>query len=125
MSLGLIKEIQVKRKKRIRHKVKSNNKVLRPRIYLHISNKNMYAQLIDDKTGKTLVCAATAGSGFKDNKVNKNKETAKKLADIFTDKLKEKKVELTQGFVFDRGQRLYHGKVKEFAEKLRENGVLF
>ncbi|MDH5716331.1 MAG: 50S ribosomal protein L18 [Spirochaetia bacterium] len=117
------KDLQQRRKDRARYKVKEKNKAQRKRIYLHISNRYMYAQLIDDLSGKTIVTVSSGSNKTSKTNAVKNKEAAKKLADDFTEKLKEKKIKDKEKFVFDRGQRLYHGRVKEFAERMREKGM--
>lgn len=120
------KILQKNRKNRVRTKLTKSNRNNRKRVYLHISNKHMQAQLIDDVAGKTLVTVSTKDKGIKqENKALANKEYSEKLASAFIDKITEKQIDKSQGFVFDRGQRLFHGRVKVFADKLREAGMNF
>ena len=89
----------------------------RPRLVVHRSNKNLYAQLIDDSIGKTLASA----SNIKDKK-GSNVETAKNIGLEIAKKAKELKLETC---VFDRNGYKYHGKVKALADGAREGGLKF
>ena len=100
-----------RRKQRTRYKVRSKNRELRKRIFVHFSSKYIYAQLINDVDGKTELSVCTRNPQIKD-KSRKNKEAAKELADLFVGKLNEKKITAQNGYVFDRGYKLYHGKIK-------------
>jgi len=113
-----------RRKKRIRTKLKNVNRQQMERIYLHVSNKNLYAQLINDMNSKTLLSVSTLAI-MKDSKTKSrtNKECAKKLAEVFSGKIKEAGIDSSKGFIFDRGDRKYHGKVQVFADTLREKGI--
>ena len=91
----------------------------RPRLSVFRSNRDIYAQIIDDGQGHTL--ASVSSRSMKDLKgtmVEKSKEAGKLLAKMSTDK------GITQ-VVFDRGGYLYHGRVKAFAEGAREGGLQF
>ena len=103
------------RKRRIRAKVSGSAK--RPRICVFKSNKILYAQLIDDSMGVTLAEIDTrqAKKAF-------SIEGAKEIGKLVAKKAKELKL---KEFVFDRGGYKYHGKVKAFAEALREEGLKF
>ena len=81
-------------------------------------NTDFYAQLIDDSKGITLASASTVN----DKNYSGNIEAAKKLGHTFGKKIKELKI---KEIVFDRSGYIYHGKVKSFAEAIREEGVKF
>ncbi|MGO1244556.1 MAG: 50S ribosomal protein L18 [Sphingobacterium sp.] len=110
------------RRERIKKGIRKNltGSVERPRLSVFRSNKGIYAQLIDDTTGKTIVSASSiskdfAGSG---NKVEQSKAVGKLVA--------EKAVAAgINKVVFDRNGYLYHGRVKSLAEGAREGGLDF
>lgn len=107
------------RRKRIRSKISGTAK--RPRLSVFRSNKYIYAQLIDDVKGQTLLGVAGCVSEEKKSKIkkaDKSRNLGKKLAQ----KAIEKKI--TQ-IVFDRGGYRYLGRVKAFAEGAREAGLIF
>ena len=91
----------------------------RPRLAVHFSNKNVYAQVIDDVKGITLVSAST----HDDNVESKsNVETAIKIGKLIAERASGVKV---SNVVFDRGGHIYHGKVKALADAAREAGLQF
>lgn len=90
----------------------------RPRLSVFRSGKHIYAQLIDDSTGRTLVAASSRNFGKKDKKVNLAFEVGKLVAQ----KALEKKLKQV---VFDRGGFAYHGRVKALADGAREGGLEF
>ena len=92
----------------------------RPRLAVYRSLKNIYAQLIDDETGTTLVSASTVEKGFE--QYGGNKEAAKAVGQCIAQRAKEKGIE---NVVFDRGGYIYHGRVKELADGAREGGLVF
>jgi len=104
-----------KRRWRIRKKVKGTAE--RPRLAVHFSNKNIYAQCIDDVKGHTLVYISSISS---DDKANT--EGAVALGKAIAEKAKAAGIE---SVVFDRSGRRYHGCVKSFAEAAREGGLQF
>lgn len=106
-------KLRAKRKKRIRAKISGTENL--PRVSIFRSNKHFYAQAIDDVGGVTLAYADGSKLGFK-----ANKDGVAKLAVIFADSLKSKKIEKV---VFDRNGYLYHGVVASFATALRDNGI--
>ena len=113
----------IQRKKfRIRNKLKKNAGSGRYRLSVSRSLKNFSAQIIDDANNKTLLSASSIEkdikSGPKMNKVSVSKIVAEKLAKKAIDKNIKK-------IYFDRGKFKYHGRVKEFAETLRKNGMEF
>jgi len=106
---------------RIRNKIKGTAE--RPRLNVYRSLNNLYVQVIDDETGKTLVSASTLEGRVKGEKqtggnIAAAKETGKKVAE----RAKEKGITKV---VFDRGGYLYHGRIKALAEAAREAGLQF
>jgi large subunit ribosomal protein L18 len=92
----------------------------RPRLSVFRSNKGIYAQIIDDNDGKTLVAASSSEKDFSANgtKIDQSKEVGKKVAEkAIAAGIKE--------VVFDRNGYLYHGRVKSLAEGAREAGLIF
>ena len=108
-------ERRIKIKFRIRKKVVGTAE--RPRLSVFRSNKQIYAQVINDKAGVTL--AAASSLGFE--KMNKT-EQAKKVGLLLADKAKAAGVE---SVVFDRNGYLYHGRVQSLADGAREGGLNF
>jgi large subunit ribosomal protein L18 len=106
----------LKRQKRTRAKLKASKD--RPRLSVFRSNKFIYAQIIDDENGKTLVGVSEKELKEKGIKTEK----AKKLGEILAKKAIAKKIKTV---VFDRGSYGYHGRVKAFAEGAREGGLVF
>ena len=107
---------------RVRNKLKRNSKHNRYRLSVSRSLKNFSAQIIDDANSKTLLSASSIEkdikSGPKTNKTSVCKIVAEKLAKKAIEKNIKK-------IYFDRGKFKYHGRVKEFAETLRKNGMEF
>jgi large subunit ribosomal protein L18 len=110
---------QIKRKNRVKSQLKRNNSG-RNRLCISRFNKSFYAQIIDDESGKTIVGISTLAKDFPGEKGKSNIETAKLLGKMLAEKAKEKGVEK---LIFDRNGYLYHGKVKAFADSVRENGI--
>ena len=95
----------------------------RPRLAVHFSGKNIYAQVIDDEAGRTIAAATTTEKVFKSEKgIRANAATAVKIGKLVAERAREKQVEKV---VFDRGGFLYHGKVKALADAAREGGLQF
>ena len=110
--------IHIKRAKRIRRKLKKNNKD-RYRLSIFRSSKNISAQIIDDKNNKTLISA----SSVKEKGSKKKKyELSLFVAELLAKKAQEKKISKVY---FDRGKYKYHGRIKIFAEALRKSGLNF
>ena len=108
-----------KRKAHIRKRISGTPE--RPRLNVYRSLKNMYAQIIDDVNGKTLVSASTLDKELSSN-YGGNKEAARKVGMMIAERAKAKGIEEV---VFDRGGYVYHGRVKELAEGAREGGLKF
>ena len=93
----------------------------RPRLAVFRSNKEIYAQLIDDVNGKTITAASSRDKDIDVSKVNKT-EAAKLVGKSIAEKAVKAGVE---AIAFDRGGYLYHGRVKSLAEGAREGGLKF
>lgn len=106
--------LRIKRKKRIRGNI-DRGVEKRPRVSIFKSNRTLYVQAIEDINNTTL-----AHSDGKKLNLKANKEGAAKLAEDFSQKLKEKGISEA---VFDRNGYLYHGVIATFAETLRKNGI--
>lgn len=119
-SLKQKKILRQKRIWRIRKKIAGTAE--RPRLCVSFSNKHIYAQAIDDAAGKTLVSVSSLAKDLKGENLSANRESAVKLGKAFAEKAKEAKLTTV---VFDRHGRPYHGRVKEFAEAVREGGIQF
>ena len=91
-----------------------------PRLCVYRSNTNLYAQIIDDVAGVTIVSASTLDKAIKTK--HANKEAAKEVGTLIAKKAIEKNIKTV---VFDRGGYIYHGVVKELAEAAREAGLEF
>lgn len=90
----------------------------RPRLSVHRTGKNIYAQIIDDADGRTLASASTLGSGQSGANVQAAAEIGKRIAAAATE------AGVTT-VVFDRGGYLFHGRVKALANAAREGGLEF
>ena len=111
---------KIKRKLRIRKKLKKVNDN-RFRISVTKSLNNLSAQIIDDKLKKTLVSASSIEKDIKAKKIKKmDKSTL--IGEILAKRAKEKNIDRVY---FDRGENKFHGRVKNFAESLRKNGLKF
>ena len=121
-------KIRLRRKKRVRSRIKGTED--RPRISVFRSAKYIYAQLIDDKSGKTLVHANDkeidykniSKSDMKGDAQTMNLLRAYKTGEMLAERAKDKKVTVV---VFDKSQYKYHGRVKALAEGARAGGLKF
>src|SRR5690606_26765053 len=104
--------------RRIRKKISGTTE--RPRLAIHFSNQNVYAQVIDDTTGRTIASASTLEKGSPSK--GASQETAAKVGEAVAKKAKAASIETV---VFDRGGFPYHGKVKALADAAREAGLNF
>ena len=111
--------VRFKRKRKIRASMEGTAE--RPRFSVFRSNKHMYAQLIDDIKGQTLVSASTLDEDLKE-KVGSSIDGAKTLGDLVAKRALAKKINLV---VFDRNGYLYHGRIKALADAAREAGLKF
>lgn len=114
-------EIRVKKHNRMRNRFAGTAE--RPRLAVFRSNNHMYAQIIDDTVGNTLVSASTLEKEIKAelNKTN-DVEAAAYLGKVIAKRAMDKGI---SEVVFDRGGFLYHGKIEALAEAAREAGLVF
>jgi len=94
----------------------------RPRLALYRSLNHVYAQVIDDLAGKTLVSASTRDNGLKIEGTTGNCDAAKTAGELLAQRAKD--AGITE-VVFDRGGFKYHGRVKAFADAARDGGLKF
>ena len=112
-----VREARLRRHRRVRGKVRGSAE--RPRLSVFRSNRGIFAQLVDDSSGRTLAGASwTALKDFKGDKSEQAKAVGKELAAA----AKQAGIDVV---VFDRGGYLYHGRVKALAEGAREGGLQF
>lgn len=115
------KEVRVKKHTRLRNRFAGTAE--RPRLAVFRSNNHMYAQIIDDTVGNTLVAASTVEKEVKaELKKTNDVEAAAYLGKIIAKRAMDKGI---TEVVFDRGGFLYHGKIAALAEAAREAGLVF
>ena len=115
------KNKRLRRKIRIRKKIKGTPE--RPRLTVYRSLKYIYAQIIDDEAGHTLVAASSLEKELKEKlKSTKDIEAAKAVGELIAKRALEKGIEKV---VFDRNGYKYHGRVKALADAAREAGLKF
>jgi large subunit ribosomal protein L18 len=120
-SLAQKQSARLKRQARVRKKITGST--ARPRLNVFKSARHIYAQLIDDTTGVTLVSASTlVGEVAEGLSYTGNIEAAAKVGAAIAKKALEKEI---TAVVFDRNGFLYHGRIKALAEAARENGLSF
>ena len=107
-------------RRHIRVRRKISGTADRPRLCVYRSNTNIYAQIIDDVAGNTLVSASTLDKEVKTK--HANKDAAKEVGTLIAKRATEKNI---KSIVFDRSGYIYHGVVKELAEAAREGGLEF
>jgi large subunit ribosomal protein L18 len=110
--------MRLKRHERVREKIFGTSEM--PRLCVFKSNTNIYAQIINDEEGVTLVSASSLDKDLKIK--NNNVEAASKVGEAIAKKAKKAGITTV---VFDRGGYMYHGKVKALAEAARNNGLEF
>ena len=114
MTTKVLRRIKIKR--RVRKNIFGTSE--RPRLTVFRSNKQIYAQVIDDVAGKTLAAASSLGIQEKAAKM----EIAAKVGELIAKKSQEAGI---QAVVFDRNGYLYHGRVKQLAESACNSGLKF
>ncbi|MBV8672941.1 MAG: 50S ribosomal protein L18 [Acidobacteriaceae bacterium] len=113
------KRNQIRQRVHDRIRVKVQGTAERPRLNVYRSLNHIYAQVIDDAQGVTLVSASTVASKIK---TGGNVAAAKEVGKVVAERAKEKGIKKV---VFDRGGYLYHGRVKALADAAREAGLEF
>lgn len=115
------KAVRVKKHERLRNRISGTAQ--KPRLAVFRSNKNIYAQIIDDEAGNTLVSAGTVEKEIKDAvEYTDNVEAAEKVGEILGQRALEKGI---KEVVFDRGGYIYQGKVAALADAARKAGLEF
>ncbi len=114
-------------KARFRRKLRIRKKIFgtaeRPRLSVFRSNRHIFAQIIDDEKGHTLVASSSFSKELRGKEIEGGKTgVAKEVGKLIAQKAKEKGIEKV---VFDRGGYLYHGRVKALADGAREAGLIF
>jgi len=114
-------KIRKNRHKRMRFKINGTSQ--KPRLNVFRSNSNIYAQVIDDSQGITLVSASSLDKEIKEKlESTKNQDVAKIVGKAIGEKALSKGIDTV---IFDRGGYVYHGRVKELADGAREAGLKF
>jgi large subunit ribosomal protein L18 len=118
---NLLEVARLKRKKRIRRKVEGTDQ--RPRLTVFRSDKHIYAQIVNDVTGMTLVSASTLSPDYAGTEQIKGKvAAAKRVGELVAQKALEKGIAKV---VFDRNGFIYHGRVQALADAARQKGLDF
>lgn len=112
----MLKAKRLQRQKRVRAKIHGTKEM--PRVSVFRSNRFLYAQAIDDDNGKTI--AYVSERELKEKKVHT--DNSKELGNALAEKLKKLKI---VSIIFDKGAFKYHGRVKAFADGIREGGLKF
>ena len=111
---------RVKRHLRLRKKVYGTE--ARPRLCVNKSIRHIYAQVIDDDAGRSLVAASTLDKVLRGKVSGSNKAAAEQVGQLLAQRAVEKKIEAV---VFDRGGNAFHGRIKALADAAREAGLKF
>jgi large subunit ribosomal protein L18 len=120
MTKSFTREARLKRHHRVRQKISGTQE--QPRLCVFRSLKHIYAQVVDDSQGRTLVAASTLDEEIsKENKKNKTSQ-AEMVGTLLAKRAAEKKISQV---AFDRGGFKYHGRVKALAEAARKGGLKF
>jgi len=115
------RELRLRRHARLRKRVKGSPE--RPRLSVFRSNIHIYAQVIDDTTGHTMVAASSKDRALAAELSNKTKtERAQAVGKLLSERAKAAGIEKV---VFDRGGYKYHGRVQALADAAREGGLIF
>ncbi|MGH9315712.1 MAG: 50S ribosomal protein L18 [Thermoanaerobaculia bacterium] len=118
-------ELRAQARQRVRTRIRTRirGSAGRPRLAIFKSGRHIYAQVIDDATGRTLAHASSLDAGLKkEGKVAANVTTARRVGTLVAERAKQKGVATV---VFDRGGYIYHGKVRALADAARKAGLEF
>ncbi len=115
--LKTVRDQEIQRKIRVRSLITGTKE--RPRLSVSISNRHITAQIIDDEASKTIVYVSSVG------KKSMAETMTEEAAVLGTDLAKKAKTAKVTKVVFDRGSRLYHGRIKALADAAREGGLEF
>ena len=116
MRAAIKREALQRRHRRVRKRIRGAAD--RPRLAVYRSNRHIYAQLVDDSTGRTLLAASSRESDAQGD--GDKKAAAKRVGELIARRAKEAGLERA---VLDRGGRLYHGRVRSVAEAARKGGL--
>lgn len=114
-----VRDQRIRRHRRVRKHVAGSAE--RPRLAVFRSNRHLYAQLIDDADGRTLVSVSTVESSLRSGPTG-NATAASRVGELVAERALEKGI---RKVVFDRGGFLFHGKLKALADAAREKGLEF
>jgi large subunit ribosomal protein L18 len=120
--MNTVRKAQLLQRRRWRIRKKVNGTAARPRLSVRFTSKHIYAQAVNDDTGSTLVFLSSLDPELRKQKLAANLAGAKALAAAFAARAKASGITT---IVFDRSGAPYHGKVKAFAEAVREGGIVF
>jgi len=121
--INKIDKNEIRKRKHLRVRKKISGTADCPRLCVYRSNSHIYAQIIDDTEGKTLVAASSLDKDVKSASANGgNKEAASQVGKLVAERALEKDI---KEVVFDRGGYIYHGRVQALAEAAREAGLSF
>ncbi len=109
-------------KRHVRLRKKVHGTLARPRLSVSKSIRHIYAQIIDDDAGHTLVCVSTLDKDLSGKARGSNKAAAEQVGKLLAARALEKKIETV---VFDRGGHPYHGVIATLAESCRKGGLRF
>ena len=118
--MNKVHQARKNRHRRVRKRISGSAE--RPRLAVFRSNRHLYAQLIDDLGGRTIVSASTLDPALKPDAGGNTTETAVKVGKLVAERALEKGVKT---IVFDRGGFRFHGRVKALADAAREQGLSF
>lgn len=123
MKKAKLKKVALRLKRKMRIRAKIYGTATHPRLSVFRSLNNIYAQIIDDTEGKTLVSASTQSKELKEAlKKGSNVDAAKKVGELIAKKAIQNNI---KEVAFDRNGYLYHGRVKALADSAREAGLQF
>lgn len=118
---GYLNHRNVKRKKRtLRVRKKLRGTAEKPRLSIHKTNRNIFVQVIDDDSGKTLASANTLKQSKEESRSCNTKKHGKEIGETVAKDVKQKKI---SSVIVDRGRFKYHGVIAEFVTSLREAGI--
>ena len=121
--IGKIDKNKIRKRKHVRVRKKISGTADCPRLCVYRSNSHIYAQIIDDEAGKTLVSASSLDKDIKGEISNgSNIQAASAVGKLVAERAAAKEI---KDVVFDRGGYLYHGRVQALAEAAREAGLNF
>jgi len=118
--MNTVHQARKNRHRRVRKRISGSAE--RPRLAVFRSNRHLYAQLINDLDGRTIVSASTMDPALKSGAKGPTAETAVKVGKLVAERALEKGVKTV---VFDRGGFRFHGRVKALADAAREQGLSF